>query len=377
MTMNSLGDVKLARHPTLQAQIAELIRDAIRVGRWKPNERIPTTRELAVQWRTDPATVHHALRMLVREGLLMRRRRAGTFVRKRAEKLTRVGIYYYDDIWMHPRLDYLRALHASLKEHLVAQGAELITFMDSRPRAEGREKWGRLEEAVDRGEIHGIVAPRADPAHLRWLVKLPAPTVFMASARLPNVVGYNLRHFAELAVGCLARQGCRSVGLICAMTVGSPGHQHALEAGTDFYEHFLAQLQAHGLPVRDVWMRVARHKTLEPEEHEPFGYQAFRALWRLKDRPDGVIVYPDSMVNGVLMSALESGVRPSSPPRLVLHRNEGVPLYSPLPANYVESSEREAAKSSWDQLQDQYNGKAVQPILLPFRLRERDAGGAR
>jgi DNA-binding GntR family transcriptional regulator len=69
------------------------VREEIFNGNLKPGVKLPTTHELAAQWQTHATTVQRAMGPLVKEGLLVRMRRVGTFVREREEKLTCVGVY--------------------------------------------------------------------------------------------------------------------------------------------------------------------------------------------------------------------------------------------------------------------------------------------
>jgi GntR family histidine utilization transcriptional repressor len=65
----------------LQALIRQDIEARIRSGEWRPGMRIPLERELMQQYGCSRMTVHAALKPLEAEGLIERRRRAGTFVR--------------------------------------------------------------------------------------------------------------------------------------------------------------------------------------------------------------------------------------------------------------------------------------------------------
>lgn len=65
--------------PKAQA-IAEEVRRRIVERSWRQGERIPDESALAVEFGASRATVHKALRLLADEGLLSRRRRAGTRV---------------------------------------------------------------------------------------------------------------------------------------------------------------------------------------------------------------------------------------------------------------------------------------------------------
>lgn len=70
-----------ARSPTpLYAQIAEAVRLAIAGGELAPGEGLPSVRQLASQLRVNPATVVQAYRDLEREGFVIMRQGAGSFV---------------------------------------------------------------------------------------------------------------------------------------------------------------------------------------------------------------------------------------------------------------------------------------------------------
>ena len=70
-----------ARSPTpLYAQIAEAVRLAIAGGELAAGEALPSVRQLASQLRVNPATVVQAYRDLEREGFVVMRQGAGSFV---------------------------------------------------------------------------------------------------------------------------------------------------------------------------------------------------------------------------------------------------------------------------------------------------------
>jgi molybdate-binding protein len=64
--------------------LADELAQAIRVGRWRPGERLPTVRALASERGLDPSTVNRAYQQLVAEGLVEARGRQGTLVRAQA-----------------------------------------------------------------------------------------------------------------------------------------------------------------------------------------------------------------------------------------------------------------------------------------------------
>ncbi len=66
-------------------QIEEGVQAAIASGVYKPGERVPSTRELAVKLKINPNTVQRAYEELVRSGVLVSMRNRGKIVAKRAE----------------------------------------------------------------------------------------------------------------------------------------------------------------------------------------------------------------------------------------------------------------------------------------------------
>ena len=67
----------------LYLQVKNLILRRIKSGHWSPESRIPSENELVASLGISRMTVNRALRELTAEGLLVRRRGAGTFVAAR------------------------------------------------------------------------------------------------------------------------------------------------------------------------------------------------------------------------------------------------------------------------------------------------------
>ena len=64
----------------LYQQLAERIRAGIAAGTYQADEKIPSEHELARQYSIGRPTVRQATDLLVREGVLQRKRGSGTFV---------------------------------------------------------------------------------------------------------------------------------------------------------------------------------------------------------------------------------------------------------------------------------------------------------
>ncbi len=66
----------------LYQRILSDIRDRILSGEWPPGHRIPFEHELSAEYRCSRMTVNKAMSELARTGLIERRRRSGSFVRR-------------------------------------------------------------------------------------------------------------------------------------------------------------------------------------------------------------------------------------------------------------------------------------------------------
>jgi len=69
-----------AKDPTLHKRIRTDISERILSGAWPPGHRIPFEHELMVEYGCSRMTVNKALAPLAENGLIVRRRRAGSFV---------------------------------------------------------------------------------------------------------------------------------------------------------------------------------------------------------------------------------------------------------------------------------------------------------
>ncbi|MEM9370620.1 MAG: PLP-dependent aminotransferase family protein [Pseudomonadota bacterium] len=77
---DALYHLERSRPATLQAQIREVLMQAITAGRLKPGETVPSTRAMARQLRVSRNTVTLAYQALVAEGFLSARERSGFYV---------------------------------------------------------------------------------------------------------------------------------------------------------------------------------------------------------------------------------------------------------------------------------------------------------
>ncbi len=366
---DQVREFRLRESEPYYRQIEQHMREMIGRGDVKVGQKLPPMRELAEWYGVDISTVQPAMATLARQKLIVRHPRRGTFVSEAKPTLT--NVLYYDvvnDCHGYPHTFSL-FLAREVRRLLDQRGLTIETWSDSRPHASADAPPAGLAEAIRQRRIQGIVAPTAQWNHVRWLAKLKTPCVFVTSRDVPNRVAPDSGQFAEASVRALADQGCRSIGLITPTETDRMFEGKPVEAGRHLFRRFIDITGDLGIAVRSDWMRTARQNLESGFEQERFGYEQFQALWRLPERPEGLVVCPDSTARGVIAAMLECGVKTPRDIRLLLQRNVELPLLCPMEATFALLSIREYAENMIRML-DQIvtTGRDVPPVHLPFAI---------
>ncbi|MCE9613877.1 MAG: substrate-binding domain-containing protein [Lentisphaerae bacterium] len=371
----SLSTFNVQRAVSLRRQIADHVRGLILSGQLPEHARLPSTQVLAAQWHANPGTVQQAMAQLMKEGLLWRAPRKGTYVRKPAPVCTRVAIYYPDDALTRPSFGFQPALHHRLTECLRREGGEVDIWVDGRPPREQQTPWEPLAQAAAARTVQGVILPYTDAAHLPWLRKLPIPLAAFTEASLPESVTLDPCAFYRLALEALQRQGCRTAGLIGVSHPAAVAPDGRPAAARDV-EDFLIESARLDLRWRDAWVRHPRLTAATGRttadivaDHHRHGYDAFRAIWAQRERPDGLIVANDVMATGTITAMLELGVQAGRDLRLVLHSNTDVAIFCPMPVTLVAYPTAAIAEALVGQLRRQWQGEPVAPVQIEPTVR--------
>lgn len=359
-------NLDIERPKVMYRQIGDQIRSLILNGQLPPGAKLPPTTELAAKWNTHAATIHAALSPLVKEGLLMRRPKIGTFVSKRTARLSQVAVYYDSDIWCHEANAFKRAVHVELTRLLQTEKIGVQVLFDPRPAKQHGKAWPQLAAAAERREFQALIATDVPQDVVKWMQQLPVPAAYFTYASVPNKVALDFGQFAEASVAYLKQQGCRSAGVISILEPGQPASQKSSTLSRDFYEYFTEVCRLQGLDVRKEWIRTA-HGFVPDESQEEFGYNEFKEIWRQPDRPEGLVVFPDTSVPGVITAILEQRVSVPDELKLVAHKHSEINFLCPIEISFLYSSTQEIARALFSQIQRQLSGEVCVPIVLPFK----------
>ncbi|MCE9613916.1 MAG: substrate-binding domain-containing protein [Lentisphaerae bacterium] len=354
------------RKASVRGQITAALREMVLDGRLKPGDRLPSSQALAKLWNAPQPTIQRALSPLVKEGLLDRTPRVGTFVRRREKRLVRVGIYASGHLWRSPAYAFGRALCSELHHQLMADDIDESVWVDPRPAAEQGQPWPELVQASHGRRFQVLIVPAAAGGRYAWLDNLPVPVVYLSAINFPNRVTLDVRQWAKVAMQLLADQGSSRVGVICSIRLPKADDRD----GSPEHHQFRAALEKHarrlGLDFRPKWLMCPENDFVNHAVEMPeFGHDSLLALWRQAERPDGLAVIEDTTASGVLMAIMREQIRVPQDLKLVLHRNAEIGLFCPVPAAFVDVHVEEVAAALITQAERLYHGKAVSAIVVP------------
>ena len=357
--------IELRREPPVYQQIEALIRSDIESGVLAYGSRLPSVQSLAGQYQTSVFTIHTALNFLSDEGLLKRTRGRGTFITSSTTKLNNVAIYFGADLWHGGGMAFYRGLYDEVAGELDSRKIRHRLWVEARPPAMLSEPLSELAEAASRRAHQGLIIGLTRPDELSWLTQLGLPFAVFGTPPLSARVGLDSAQLFEKAMGDLRDRGCRTVGMITPVAlINYPGVSSSGDV-EHYFASFMQRLGDFGLTTRNSWVRTPSRQLLNGE-HEEFGYREFHEIWSQPERPDGLFVYPDTVVEGTIKAILQESVAVPEDLKLVFHRNAGCPLLCPLEASWMVTDTGGVAKSLIGLVERQLAGQAVEQIRVPF-----------
>jgi DNA-binding LacI/PurR family transcriptional regulator len=349
-------------------QIEEELRCQILNGTLACGTRLPNVLALAKQYSTSVFTIQSALAPLAREGLIISAPRRGTTVLGGKGKLSTVGLYFCGD-YLNGRgnRDFYRRLHEEILKELSLEKTIVRTWIDTREESFQGEPIPELLDSIENHGIQALIACCVNPQDVKWLSKLNIPISVSSTGPFNSRIGQDSHQMFQVALRQLRERGCRSVGLIIPRPIWGPKESDRMQDIVGLFPKFLDAVRDEGLEIRNEWVRTPEGRLMD-DELEEFGYRQFLELWKQPQRPEGLIIYPDTVVRGAITGILQAGVSVPNDLKLVLHRNENVPLICPLPASWIVTSVRQWAVALIEQIQNQIENRHVQPVYLPVSL---------
>ncbi len=348
----------------LYHQVEEFVREKVVTKEYPPFSKIPSISQLLKQTGTSYCTVQAALAQLRREGLLESRIGDGTYVCGDSGALHCMGIYLHRPMDV-VNVSFYRVLVDEITSQLAQEGVKVRVWMDERELNEQATILDGLDQAIRQREIQGLVVPLLFDKTLDWLPQVPVATAMMqAGVSLENTVGG--ADFYRPGLESLHAQGCRRVGVLTNAHFDLAPEEPGFDYGQAVHRTITETSLDLGLEVRDDWICGANPTAFR--DLVRFGYDSFHALWAQSERPDGLLVFPDTVASGVILAMLELQLRVPEDLHLAIHANEELPLVCPYPATLLQLSIRRYAEELIQMVRQQLAGESVSAVSLPYTI---------
>jgi DNA-binding LacI/PurR family transcriptional regulator len=303
-----------------QVDILEHLRGLILRGQLKPGARVPARTEIERLFRTSTVTAQRAFDRLVEDGFVEVQGKRGTFVVERPPHLHHYALCFPSPMHSGDWVRFWTVLSNVARSMEKTHPLRFSIYSGISREVAGSDYRALLADVNARRLAGLIFATNPYLVERTPILERPGlPRVAMMTSPLqPGVLAVDLdsRAFLERAVDFLVSRNRRRLAVLVV-----PGFQHPLRARLE--EVFAAR----GLKLNPAWVQM--------------GFQA-EAAWTVHliellmrgpadERPDGLIVVDDNLVESACRGLLQSGVRVPADVEVVAHCNFPPPVASIMP----------------------------------------------
>ena len=351
----------IQRPLSLVAQVEQTLRTAIADDLF-PNGRMPTLVELADQMRVSRETVRLALDSLQRDGLIVKRRRRGTFVNAptvphalKVPKRKILGYLFEEYEFGGSNSEVVARPHGSA----MLEGAIMEAGRHDYQLVTRSANPNKLREAFDQlnelGPLAGtIFTCVAEEKLLKGISGRKTPAVLLDhEMHLPKVgsVRGDSQKAARLAIKHLADLGHRNIA--CA-------HWRQSELNPWF-------MQGYRKGMRDVNLRRSREWEMLVELNEKGAMETINQLIECRKRPTAILCFHNTFASQLIAAAMKKGLRVPEDLSVIGGGGEEVLNLTCLQIDWHELG-RTAVRMILKAI-DQGEEHKTEHILLPYELK--------
>jgi DNA-binding LacI/PurR family transcriptional regulator len=307
-----------------QGLIAQSLCKRIRNREFEPGDQLPLYKDLEQEYQVSRATLQHAMNRLKREGFIRTEGRRGAFVADHPPCLFRYGLVLPSAGYETPGL--WRAIHEVASRHYQsANGRRIALYQDVQLHVDN-EPFQQLMTDVQQHRLAGLIMIGGHGLIFEmdewfgptfpgvWFKPNHAPQASTPDGRY--YIDFDNAQFRAKALDYLIAQGCKNIAVI-----GQPFEPHI-------------RPYAHDMAVRN--LNVREHWLLRTALEQP---QCARDLSRLlfasTDRPDGLIILADNLVEQTMAGIVDAHIRVPEKLKIVAHCNWPLPPTQVLPAQLL------------------------------------------
>jgi len=351
-----------------QNRVIETLRKEILGGTLRPQTKLPSQIEIAQRFKVSSVTAHMAVARLAREGFLYSRKRHGTFVTEKPPHLNNYALVFWNDPAAYQGRQWSRYYTALTEEAIRIQqceGRRMLLFhgIDQHVDSDDRQ---RLMSYIESKRLGGIIFANS-PQLLTGTPILEQPGIARVALMsqcafdMPAVASDYVMWFTK-AFDYLVSQGRKRIAVIMIGTYRTT-------------DELLTELtKPRGITMPSRW----RHTVSSGN------FQAARNLIELlmhnrpEERPDGLIIADDNLVEHCMAGLVLAGVRVPDDVAVVAHCSFPYPPPSVLPVKRLGYDIGEMLRTCIDVIDRQRRGETVPretvlPALFEEELVERQA----
>ena len=337
---------KLGRPPVQQERVLSDLTGRIVNGEFGESGRLPTRRELCLAYNVSQITIQQVLDQLSREGFVEARGTLGTFVSEKPPHLCNYAVVFpagrdaptFNRFWI--------ALEKEARQFNGFDNRSVRLWHGIDGHADN-EDFQRLTQDVKRKRLAGIIFASVpyllegsplleEPGIPRVAIMEPLPT-FSASVGTVCPEG---RSFIRKAVDHLISKGRKKIALLLPSVIPS--------------EPWIAEIRRHGI---EMPRYLVQHANINDAS---VARNMIHLMMRVEkaDRPDGLIIADDNLVEYATAGLVDAGVRTPEEIEVVVHCNFPWPTASVVPSRRLGYDARAVLKSCFGLLDDMRRGEA-------------------
>jgi DNA-binding LacI/PurR family transcriptional regulator len=353
---------RTTRPPVKRTRIERVLRERIITGKLAPGSVLPSRWELCRTFRTSIHTVQRAVGRLVEDQYLVSHAGEGTYVASAPPHLTQFalviphnpsdGYSVWSRFWQALTGEAERIGHESPpRKVLPFYGIYGVT---------DAEDYQRLLHLLRRQRLAGLIF--ASPPH--WLQGASIPEfdvpkvgiMSVSSMHFPAVTP-DTHSYISKVLDHFARRGRNRIGAIFTET-----------GAAENAEAFIAAARARGMRVEPQWIQAVGLTRVEWVRNTALLLLSGR---RPKDRPDGLLLADDNIVEPASIGVRDSGVRVGEELDIVAHCNFPMPPDSVVPVARLGYDVRHFLRICMQSIDDQRRGITPQmQTLVPAVFEE-------
>ncbi len=353
-------EVSKRRNSNGYADVAGGMRRAIVDGRYAPGAQLPSRTEIEARFGVSRVTVQRAMRLLHREGFIRMAGRRATYVSSRPPHLCRYALVFRE--FPSDRHFYWTRYLQALAEQAAIASAEgtrtVEVFYGISDKQHETPAVGELREAIAAQRLAGVVfiGDAGTELHPRTAWEAGVPCVVLAHAPLADmdVVSLDGPGFVRRAVESMAERPRRGVAVLA----------HAGQE--DVARRITHELDRRGIVTHRRW-----NQRVDLSHPETAANLMEMVMYAGQDeRPDGLIVTDDNLVEPALAGLRAAGVQPGSDLEVVAHCNFPRRLGGTVGVRWLGYDIRRLLRAALEDIDARRRGEASAPLTIPAQFEE-------